>query len=423
MSGLDRFGRPGAQNVRQVLEASKLRDLSNRVAAKFSGRVVADFSTLTGYSGTNGAAASLVDTPIGGSARLKGAPAKSIAVSGAATNLELNIPAFVAGNPTGRVDLWLYVTDWTKHVAAITLFLSVDAGYANYYTRSFNVRQHNGWQCLSSTLSNLTVGAGAPTLDTVTRAKIRFNAPTGCAVIVDRLVFGGGGSPLVTMIWDDGGITDYTVVAPLLNKYKMFGNFAIIGSLIAETPSAVMSRSQLLMLAESGHRLVTHGLYNLSTLPSPAAAIADILSNKAFLDGLGIDVDSDVYVYPQGEYLHTPGDLTIPAYLRDNGFSGAYIASGACVSNENFIERYTCQRKDVNAATVAATWLAQFDEHLGAGMSVALMGHGAVTSGASGPTANIPVLDEILAGIAARRDAGKCTVVSAKRFSQLAMVG
>lgn len=392
-------------------------------SSRYSGRVVAPFDTLSGYSGTNGATIQLVDVPTGGPRRIKGATAKSVQVTGEATNLEVNFPVFEAGNPTGRVDLWLYVTDYTKHSAPITLFLTVDSGYANHYTRSFNIRQHNGWQCVSLTVSNFTVGAGSPTLDTVTRGKIRFNAPGGCGIIVDRLVFGGGGSPLVTLIWDDGGITDYTIIAPLLNKYRLQGNFAIIGAIVGDTPTTVMSRTQLYMMAESGHRLITHGQYNLSTLPTPAAAIADVESNRAFLDGLGIEVDSDVYVYPQGEYMHTTGDLSIPNYLRSAGFAGAFIASGSCVSNAAFTERYACQRKGVDASTVASTWLAQFDEHIAAGMSVALMGHNVVTSGATGAAANLAVIDAVLAGIASRRDAGKINVVSARAFCRRAMPG
>lgn len=396
---------------------------SAQQSARYSGRVIAAFDTLTGYSGANGAALALVDTPADGPRRNKGSSAKSIQVSGSATNLEVNFPVFEAGNPTGRVDLWLYVTDYTKHSAAITLFLTVDSGYLNHYTRSFNIRQHNGWQCVSLTLSNFIVGAGSPTLDTVTRGKIRFNAPGGCGIVVDRIVFSGGGNPLVTLIWDDGGITDYTIIAPLLNKYRLQGNFAIVGAIVGETPTSVMSRTQLLMMAESGHRLITHGQFNLSTLATPAAAIADIESNKAFLDRLGIETDSGVYAYPQGEYMHTTGDLSIPNYLRSAGYDGAFIASGSCVSNAAFTERYACQRKAVDASTVASTWLAQFDEHIAAGMSVALMGHNVVTSGATGAAANYAVIDAVLAGIASRRDAGKFSVVSAKTFCRRAMMG
>lgn len=386
--------------------------------SKFSGRIVADCTTLTGYSAANGSI-ELVDLPAGGTDRIK-ANRKGIRLSGSASNTEIVFPSFTAGNKTGRIDLWVYIEDFTKMNYG-TLYLSVGAAYTTLYTKSINFKLQNGWQCLSFSVSDLAVGGGVPTMAEITHAKLRIPAVsvgTMGSVIVDRMVFEAGGDPVVALTWDDGGVSDYQYVMPLLNKYRLIGNFSIIGAAIGN--NGVMNETQLRTLAEAGHSLIVHGQTNLTTL-SLAAAIADVQSNKAYLDSLNVGADSDIYIYPNGGYLNAGGDLSIPNWLQANGFAGAFISTGSRTTNEMQAEKYWMQRKAINAATVAATWLAQLDEVTATGASVCTMGHKVELTGAVSDAVNIDVLEAILAGIASRRDAGTLRVVTAKQFMAQAL--
>jgi hypothetical protein len=382
---------------------------------RFSGRVVANYGTLTGYT-TSNCTIALVDTPAGGPTRIKENSGKSIRAtsSGALSNAEVSFPVIArAGNPSGRVDLWVYVEDLAS-APYFTLYLSVESGYSNFYQKSLATPIRAGWHHYSVLASEFTVGAGSPTLETVKYGKVRWGCSSATSVIIDRLVFGASGVPLCTMFWDDGIDTAYDYVLPLLNKYKLVGNFSIIKSLVGT--ANYLSERQVKSLAEAGHRLVTHGHTNLSTLSTIEDAYADIDSNRAYLDALGVNVDSDVYVWPNGIYMYSAGNTGLMDYLAANNYVGAYAAGGVHNTNELVYDKWLTSRQNNDVSVATATILSRIEDNAAAGRSSALMGHDVVVSGATGSQTNLADLDTVLAGIAALRDAGTIQIVSARDY-------
>jgi len=409
-----RFGQDFSGNVGWMPEYSSTRDM------KFSGNVVVDCGTLTGWAYFQGSL-ELTPTPPNGPQRHKSNIGTSIkftptpAMGGSFTS-----PIFVAVQGKPCLNLWVYIEDYTKIPLLWTVYIG-DATFSNYFLGYPTIRPHNGWHCVTISEA-LTVGAGSPTWDTVTKIAIAVGADVleGGNIILDRIVIGGGGKPHISLIWDDGNSSDHTIVAPLLNRYNLIGNFSIINSVIGT--AGYLTVDQLQQLSESGHRLLTHGDTVLSNFGTIDLAKANIQSNKASLDALGINTDSDIYVYPGGGYAYTPGSLAIPEYLAQAGFFGAFAAADGPVANEDNI-RFFCSRAPLSAATTSTNFFANIDSYVSSGLSVATLAHRTVLSGATGPDINIAVLDEILSGIATRRDSGDLIVVGAREFLDFALLG
>ena len=397
--------------------------VQNHTKQIHSGRIVADYSTLTGYviSGASNTM-ELAELPSGGCGRIKNYPTRGIrAVCGANGNVAVTSPVFEArGIPNGNIQAWVYVEDYTK-ITSFTMYFYTDITYAVYYVSSaFALQQYNGWHLISLDTDGLFVGAGSPTVDTITVARIRMDSATvGASIILDRVVFGAGGGGLVSLQWDDANKSDYNYVAPLLAKYGLVGNFAIIAenSWMEEDSANRLTLTEAKILAESGHRLMTHGVTNLSSLTYDEA-IANIQENKTAIDALGVDTDSDVYVYPGGIYLRAANDLSIPQYLEANGFYGAFTTQGLAQGNNCKNRRFLMSRSETGQAThpTSATILALVDSRVSTGKNVSLLAHTIVASGATSNQMNLTILDELLSGLSARQQAGALRVVSAKEL-------
>ena len=403
-------------NTVLVGEDGETYPLGNSPTQRLSGRVIANYGTLTGYVPTNCTQA-LVATPVGGSTRHKPNMGNSIraTTSGATASAQVEFPAItVPGNPSGRVDLWVYVEDVSAG-PYFTLYLAVEGAYTNHFYKSLPTPTRNGWHCYTVKESEFTVGSGAPTLATVTRGRVRFGCAAATSVIINRVVFGASGTPLVALIWDDGNDSDYDYVLPLLNKYKLIGNFSIIADNI-DGPGN-LTTDQLKMIADAGHKLIVHGGTNLSTLPTIADAYADMDANRAYLESLGIGADADVYVWPNGAYMYAAGNAGLMDYAESKGYVGAFTVGGTRSTNQlTSYEKFTAARSSNDVSVATATILSGISDHAAVGRSTALMGHEVVASGATGIQTNVADLDTVLAGIAALRDAGTVRVVSARDY-------
>lgn len=386
--------------------------VSNTERMAFGGRVVANYGTLTGYSSSSGTLTA-VPTPAGGCKQFKPNFGTSLNIANAgAGNINVDFPVIeLAGNDSNRVDYWVYVPDYTK-VNGFILYLSVDAGYAAFFTKNEGAPAYNGWHRYSVLESECAVGAGVPTFETIKygRVQVQFAAAGSC--IIDRVVFGSSGTPMLTLIWDDGGASDYDYVLGLLNKYKLIGNFSII--------SSIMNANNVKMLAESGHRIVVHGQTALNSFGTIEAAQADIAANVAGINALGVDVDTDVYVWPNGVSMYSAGNTGLMDYLIANGFKGAFTVGGSGYPNTpSYYQKYRTHRQTLAVSRTPAAILEMIDSYAAAGLGSALMGHGVVLSGATGDQQNLADLDTVLSGIASRRDSGSLNVVSARDYLML----
>lgn len=401
-----------------VADDGKPRDVLNVINTenmRFGGRVVANYGTLTGYAAANCTIA-LTPTPAGGSKRRKQNLGQSIRATsaGALANAEVSFPAFTASPSNGRIDLWVYVEDLSAG-PYFNLYLSVDSGYTSFFTISLPTPLLAGWQRYSVAEANLTVGGGTPTLATITRGKVRWGCSAATSVVIDRLTIGASGTPLCALTWDDGSDTAYTYVLPLLNKYKLIGNFSIIGSLIGSTN--YLTSTMLSEISEAGHRIILHGATRLSDFASVDLAKANIAAERAIVDAMALETfDRDVYVWPNGTYLYSSGNTALMDYIESQGFVGAFQVGGVAATNELGFDRFNTSRFSFDSSTATSTTLAYISAEAALGRSVAGMGHDVVASGATGIQTNVADLDTLLAGVAAKRDAGEIFNVSARDF-------
>lgn len=328
-----------------------------------------------------------------------------IATVGEYQSATANVVTGPVGNP--RVDFWVYLENPTTIVDLPMYFATSDA-FSSYYFKTVQVRAFVGWQCVSVDLATATV-VGSPTYETITRFRIQVHATTsaGSSILFDAAFISPHAQSKCALIWDDGLASDYTHTLPLLNKYKLLGNFAVY-----DTPART---EQWRMMAHSGHRIIVHGTTNLSTLGTLQAAKDDILANAAWVAALdGPGCDPDVYVWPNGIFMYSAGSLALPQFLADEGFVGGFATANSPIITEPGIDRYILHRLEIGPTTVAATWLTALDAYLNAGLCFALCAHDTVDSGATGIQVNRAVLDDILAGIRTRIDAGSLENVSAR---------
>lgn len=392
--------------VETLLDDIELR--KSMVRQTINGKIFKAGNTTTGWTGTSGTTLSAVTTPSGGPQDYRTSADTCLRLQTTAGTSSMTVGSIVMG-PVGnpRVDVWVYVDDYAN-LTNVALYFATDGSFTNYYLKNVTPNAHNGWQLITIDLSTITP-TGSPTYETITFFRIGLAAATsaGTSIIFDRAIIGSGGLTRCALIWDDGSASDYDYVLPLLNKYGLLGNFAIY-----ETSVRL---EQWRTMAHLGHRLIVHGTNNLSTLSDMSAVEDDILANKEWIDNLGgIGSDSDVYVYPNGVYLFSAGNLAIPALLKQMGFKGAFATKNSRIAQARGIDRYTLTRVEANATTVAATFLTTVDQIIAGGWSFATCMHNVVASGATGDAMNRQVVDDILAGIRSRVDSGKLDVCSAR---------
>jgi hypothetical protein len=383
-------------------------------AMGFSGPIFAAFDTLTGYAGSN-CTISLVDTPAGGPPQPKGETGKSIraTATGVATaNVSAPISG-ISGSNNSRFDYWVYIEDYTK-ISQVIIYLGVDSAYsAHYFKQETTNISYNGWHHFTALESECTVGGGSPTFATIAYARVRFVFSAAGTAIVDRVVASSGGTPKLCLIWDDSTATDYTKVLQLLNKYKLIGNFAVIPSIIGT--ANFCTQSQVDQINAAGHKIKVHGATNLTTYGTIDEAITDINTATAAVAAMG--GASDVYVWPNGQYMYTAGNTGLMDHLIASGFRGAFRVGGVGYPTDPaYYQKYSSQRQALDSTVSAVNTLAKISLNAAAGIGSALMGHRVVTSGATSTEINYADLETVLSGIADLRDAGKVRVMSARDY-------
>ncbi|MFZ2986477.1 polysaccharide deacetylase family protein, partial [Ideonella sp.] len=362
--------RTGASGNTVLVRADgRIINLAKNSSSKFrpsngGGLVMAACSSTTGYTksqqgGTSTLAVAAV--PAGGPNVRKGS-SNLLRITNDTVSMWTALEKAVTAtpNPSKRTDFWFYIPDYSK-ISTLTLYLSVAADYLNYYSVTVTPLQKNGWQVFSIADTEWVV-SGSPTFDTITKIKFRATPVAGKAVDIywDRAVYSPSGIPQVCLMWDDGQLTDYTHVAPLLEKYGLKGTFSIITDLIGGT--GFMTWDQVHALEEAGHEIVVHGQYGLSSLADLAAATADIEHNRDTLVTQGFTEATDIYVFPQGIYQMATGDDSLVNYLAANNWRGAFLA-GATSYVQGDIDplKYVIGRAKIQYDTVAATCLAMLD--------------------------------------------------------------
>lgn len=375
---------------------------------RFRGKILVAGDTSTGWVGQSGVSFAVVQKPAGGPTAYR-TNSSSVLRIVTSTNTYRSATATVSTGPvtTSRVDFWIYLEDPTT-IVDMTIFFATSDAFTNYYSKTITPRLFVGWQCFSVNLATAGV-TGSPTYETVTRFRIQIQSTSvaGTSILFDSALISSGSVSKCCLIWDDGQLAEYTHTLPLLNKYNLVGNFAVY--------SFAGRLEQWRMMAHSGHRIIVHGTQNLSTFGSLQEAKDSISADSAWVAALnGPGCDPDVYVWPNGVYMYTAGSMELPQFLEQQGFVGGFATGNSPIVQEAGINQYILHRLEINASTVAATWLSALDAHLAIGLSFALCAHVTVDSGATGDQVDRQVLDDILSGIRSRINSGSLECVSAR---------
>ena len=267
---------------------------------------------------------------------------------------EVIFPAFSDTIAGGKAAALLHVEDCTS-LNAYALYVG-DAGYANFYTTSLIVGpdplgQYNGYHVLApeptafnahlSSSARWAIGAGSPAFGTTTftQAKIRITPEPGKSTSVT--IFGvwvghASTAPRICITADDGKLTQYTDMLPILEKYNLRASFAIIGDKVGH--AGYMTLAQLQDLVTRGHECVVHGPIggtgSLQNYNNYADVLQDVIFHRDYLvnNGLAKNGSEKIYVYPQGKLALARGDDTILNALTDAGFVGARVADSSQAS-------------------------------------------------------------------------------------------
>jgi peptidoglycan/xylan/chitin deacetylase (PgdA/CDA1 family) len=305
---------------------------------------------------------------------------------------------------TGRVGVWVYVPDYTKLTALVPKLAlrdsTFDTGYFQTYMFSDADKSYNGWHFVAFSGNEWTGVWGTPNWAADPVCAIWFDVITSSAnatVFFDQWQIGWTGAPQILITDDDGYANWFTRGLPVLDAYGLKSASSLIGGLIGTAPDwATMDMLQAAYA--NGHEHIVHGAAALSTLPSLEAIEADIRANRDFLIRNGFTKGSDFYVYPNGVYQRTPGDLGIRNILKNLGFKAArgttsprYFKTATGYGDS----RWLLPIIGMDTTTSAATIKSRIDAGVANGDLMILMLHDIKLSGGSSVDVTIDRLDEV----------------------------
>ena len=267
---------------------------------------------------------------------------------------EIILPTFSDTIASGKASALIYVDDCAT-VSTYGLYVGDGSSYTNFFLANTSVAgvgamQYNGYHVISP--EPATFGArvsssqkwssgGSPVFGTTTfkNAKLRITPVAGKTATVT--LFGAwidhaSTHPRICITADDGKVTQYTDMLPILEKYNLRGSFAIIGDLVGTT--GYMTLAQLKDLVARGHECVVHGPIggagSLQNYSSYTDILHDVSSHRDYLvnNGLAKNGSEKIYVFPQGKFSLSLGDQTILSALSAAGFVGGRLADGAMAS-------------------------------------------------------------------------------------------
>lgn len=335
------------------------------------------------------------------------------------TNVRSTHPISIL-NPLGRFGFWVYVVDYTL---LTSLIMAVYSTYpTDFYFQTYSFadadKQFNGWHWVSFARDQFGGTTGTPDFDTkpFTTVELRFNqaGATQTTVYIDACLAAFKARPKLIIYADDGYETWHDLAVPELEIRGMRATHGIIASLI--DGATYMTSAELAALYAAGHDLVVHGATALDAVGDIGA---DLDENQQFLIGNGWTRGAFHYVYPNGVYQLSAGDLTIANALRARGF----LTARGTPSPRNWNSAYGLGDRDYHlpiiggqAADTPATLLTRLGQAITRGDNCGVMFHRIVASGATGIEYNTPDLITFLDGVEDLVDAGSLDVVTASQW-------
>ena len=265
----------------------------------------------------------------------------------AGTNCSVDFNVTSTTIASGLVGFLFYVTVPAGEVIAPTFYLADGSGFTNAYSRNTSIYQ-TGWYyfCPGKPTDSQTpkwgVVSGTPAFGTTgfTRIRVRLDYSSGKTPNIELYGVFEAPKPSVSkvaFVLDDGWLTQYTVAAPIFERYRAPMTCAIIAGLVDVNP-AYMTLAQLKDLKARGHQIAVHGptggtgsLLNYSGDANPKASVlADLAYHQSYVvnNGLAENGSERCYVYPQGYYQFSNGDTRIIDAMKSLGFIGARGVAG-----------------------------------------------------------------------------------------------
>jgi Polysaccharide deacetylase len=269
----------------------------------------------------------------------------------AGTNCTIEFAIRPSTLASGRLTTLAYVDASVTGLAPQVTTYVADSAYTNFFTSVF-LRDEVGWWHTgpgspSATASKWSVGAGAPTFGTTSFSKVKFRLDYTAGQTPWVEIFGMWEAADAPKSWlsftaDDGYSSQYSIMAPMLEKYGFTGSFSIIADLIGT--GGYMSLANLQDLVARGHECVVHGpiggagslLNYTGSADRYAAVYNDLKFHQDYLknNGLAKLGSENVYVFPQGQYEFSVGDPTITNALAALGFIGGRGTNSNGVDNK-----------------------------------------------------------------------------------------
>lgn len=352
-----------------------------------------------------------------------------ITATSANTNLFWDLTLPNAGTNAGRagIEFDLYVeydsfATLGNTTGYMTLFFR-DAGGSNTLASTFQVVQ--GWQRirLSATDFDTPAGTGSWTGTTFTslRWKITGRASWTPVCYIRNLCWAGWDKPVFSIVHDDGGISGYTTVFPLLQARQMVASFAVIGSAIGIVFGGYdhIDASEMREMRRAGCEFLNHThTHQQSVLPTATQAdcLTEINNCRAAIVATGADNGQGEYIFcsPYGEWgtnYWAASDQAGNQVFRGTAFSDGSIkpmgTSSAIVQGNRQVGCLS------TISTTATSYIASVIDYTIAkgGQLILLYHHILGSSGASIETTTAKYT-AILDYLRAKRDAGLCDVVT-----------
>lgn len=192
---------------------------------------------------------------------------------------------------------------------------------------------------------------------------IKENKYTALTAKEAKKVFTGDTKPSNKMVWltfDDGSLTVYRDIFPLLKKYKIYATAFIVTDWVNNGQSGILTWDQIKEMKDSG--LVDFQSHTASHpdlgIIDDATARLELENSKAELDKQ-LNQDTDIICYPAGGYsqstLAIEKELGYKFGLADPGRNGA--VAQAADSSQGLLELARYRMMGTTTATDMMSWL------------------------------------------------------------------
>ena len=139
------------------------------------------------------------------------------------------------------------------------------------------------------------------------------------------------GQKVVCIVFDDGGLNQYTTALPILDEYGFKATFAIITS-YPDTLEGYMDWNKVITLHKQGHDIESH-TESHRTLTSQGMASIEAQLSQSKQDLLKHNINAPLFVYPQGEDV---GDLNTEKLIQQHYYAACSTNHGSLNMSQAF---------------------------------------------------------------------------------------